>query len=133
MRKRERLEKNCKCCDKLIPNNNVYCDNTCQSTYQYNKYITEWLDGNHDGRKGKFLISNHIRRWLFEKYENKCGKCGWDVMNKYTGNIPLEVNHIDGQHINNRPENLELLCPNCHSLTETFRNTNNRTSTRVGR
>lgn len=32
----------------------------------------------------------------------------------------LEINHINGRHNDNRPENLRLLCPNCHSQTETF-------------
>ena len=38
--------------------------------------------------------------------------------------IPLEVHHIDGDKTNNKLENLQLLCPNCHSLTETYRGAN---------
>jgi hypothetical protein len=38
--------------------------------------------------------------------------------------IPLEVHHIDGNHLNNELENLQLLCPNCHALTENWRGKN---------
>lgn len=35
--------------------------------------------------------------------------------------LPLEVDHMDGDWRNNLPENLRLLCPNCHSATDTYR------------
>ncbi len=38
-----------------------------------------------------------------------------------TGRIPVEIEHIDGDWTNNLPSNLTLLCPNCHSLTPTYR------------
>ncbi|MFW5895280.1 MAG: HNH endonuclease [archaeon] len=33
----------------------------------------------------------------------------------------LEIEHIDGNAKNNREENLDLICPNCHSLTSTYK------------
>lgn len=91
----------------------------------YKKYIREWKQGKQNGMKGKSSISGHIRRYLFERAENKCEKCSWAKTNPTTGLVPLEVNHIDGNHKNNKEENLELLCPNCHSLTSNFRSLNN--------
>lgn len=45
--------------------------------------------------------------------------CG---LEKWQGkNIPLEVDHIDGNHENNKLTNLKLLCCNCHALTPTYR------------
>lgn len=48
-----------------------------------------------------------------------CEKCGISEWNG--GKITLELHHKDGNHTNNRLENLEILCPNCHSQTENFR------------
>ena len=115
-------EKLCLSCGKVIPNRNKYCDNICQGDFEYTTYIQEWKDGFQTGSKGvKTLgISNHLRRYMFEKYDNKCQRCGWNKLNEYTGLIPLTVHHIDGVNNNNKEENLELLCPNCHSLTENY-------------
>jgi len=68
--------------------------------------------------RGSYSLSCHIRKYLFRKYNNKCQKCGWNTMSDFTGKTPLEVSHIDGDFKNNKEENLELLCPNCHSLTK---------------
>lgn len=35
-------------------------------------------------------------------------------------NIPLELEHKNGNHFDNRIENLEILCPNCHAQTDTY-------------
>lgn len=91
---------------------------------KYLSYIERWKRGLESGMRGKTSISAHIRKYLFVKYNNKCCICGWCAVNPSTGRIPLEVEHVDGDHTNNREENLRLLCPNCHSLTPTFRSLN---------
>jgi Zn finger protein HypA/HybF involved in hydrogenase expression len=91
---------------------------------KYLAYIEKWKIGLKTGMRGKTAISAHIRRYLFEKFDFKCVMCHWDIVNKFTGNIPLEVNHIDGDYTNNQESNLELLCPNCHSLTDSYRSLN---------
>ncbi len=48
-------------------------------------------------------------------------RCGWCERNPATGRVPLELEHVDGDWRNARPENLLLLCPNCHALTPTFK------------
>ncbi len=40
--------------------------------------------------------------------------------------IPLELEHVNGNHSDNRIENLTLLCPNCHALTPTYRGKNKK-------
>jgi hypothetical protein len=91
---------------------------------QYINYIANWKAGLVNGMKGEYQISSHIIRYLREKFDNKCSKCGWNEINLYTKKIPLEVEHIDGNYRNNCEENLTLLCPNCHSLTSTYKGAN---------
>lgn len=48
----------------------------------------------------------------------KCFKCG---INEWCGeDLSLHIDHINGLSYDNRIENLRLLCPNCHSQTETY-------------
>ena len=51
--------------------------------------------------------------------DEKCEICNLKYWNGKQ--IPLELHHIDGNHLNNRIDNFQILCPNCHSLTENFR------------
>lgn len=101
-----------------------FCTKTCQQDYQYKKYIEEWKNGKQDGIRGNYGISRYIRKYLFNKYNCKCQLCGWGEVNKYTNLIPLELHHIDGNYKNNSENNLQLLCPNCHSLTESYKSHN---------
>ena len=104
----------------------TYCSNKCQCDYKYQEYIRKWKANLVDGNRGKktVLLSKHISRYLLEKYGEKCCLCGWDKRHPITGRVPLEVNHIDGNSSNNSEANLQLICPNCHSLTANFRNLN---------
>ena len=70
--------------------------------------------------------SNKLRIRLLEEniFEHKCYSCNH---NEWLGvPIPLELEHIDGNPSNNLKENLTLLCPNCHALTDTYRGKNSR-------
>ena len=48
-------------------------------------------------------------------------ECGWNKINPITNKVPIELEHIDGNSENNSLDNLKLLCPNCHSLTPTYK------------
>lgn len=52
--------------------------------------------------------------------QNCCERCG---LSEWMGEqIPIEVHHINGNHFDNRLENLQFLCPNCHALTDNYKN-----------
>ncbi|WP_184202414.1 HNH endonuclease [Armatimonas rosea] len=98
----------------------LYCSNRCQQEHQHHEYVKAWLAGEKDGARGVVEVSYHVKRWLKDTYGEKCCQCGWAERNLNTGLIPLHLDHIDGNWRNNRPENLRLLCPNCHALTATY-------------
>lgn len=58
---------------------------------------------------------------MLKKANYQCEKCGWNTINPYTNKVPLEIHHKDGNYKNTTENNLEVLCPNCHSLTNNFR------------
>lgn len=62
------------------------------------------------------LVKEGLKQW-------KCEKCGNEGV--WEGEeLVLELHHINGNHYDNRLENLQILCPNCHSQTDNFRNKN---------
>ena len=97
-----------------------FCSKNCQHEHIHKEYIKRWKNGKELGYKGQCSTSKHIRRYIFEKYNNKCSKCGWSKLNPYTNSIPLHLEHKDGNANNNNESNLDLLCPSCHSLTSTY-------------
>lgn len=125
--------KKCKHCGNDIVNRNKFCNNQCQRNYENEILILNWLNGINYTRKGGNSVPIWIRNYLIEEANNKCTKCGWNEINPFTNKIPLEIDHIDGDSDNNLKENLRVLCPNCHSLTSTFKNIGNRKSSRINR
>lgn len=113
----------CLNCEKELTwkrqNANKYCSNDCQREYQYKTRVSQWLN---EGKDWKGMIPNWVRRYLRESRGYACECCGiTDYMSKP---LTLEVDHIDGMSYNNSISNLRLLCPNCHSQTDTYKNRN---------
>ncbi len=122
----------CKSCKKKVKSGK-YCNNKCQQNYQSSLKINEWLDGENFVRRGGTTIPAWMRTELLKQSDQCCESCGWSEINESTGKVPLEIDHIDGDAHNNLRENLRVLCPNCHSLTRTYKNIGNRKSTRTHR
>jgi 5-methylcytosine-specific restriction endonuclease McrA len=57
-----------------------------------------------------------IKEGFFEYRCMVCQRTEWQ-----DSPMPLELHHINGDRMDHRLENLQLLCPNCHALTPTYR------------
>lgn len=95
-------------------------------------YLIDYLDGIESGTTNVGLLSSTVRRFILERENYTCQLCGWNEVHPISGTPPVEIHHKDGNGQNNRPENLQVLCPNCHSLTETYR-ARNKVSSRKER
>ncbi len=71
-----------------------------------------------------YIRSSKLRERLIREgyFERQCSSCRGKI---WLGKaMPLELDHINGDPVNNGLENLRLLCPNCHALTPTYRGRN---------
>jgi Zn finger protein HypA/HybF involved in hydrogenase expression len=68
------------------------------------------------------LTTGRIKKLLFD-YEIKKKECEECKIPDFYNNKPLalQLHHINGNNKDNNIENLQILCPNCHSQTQTFR------------
>ena len=77
---------------------------------------------------GKAIPYENLKSWevkrrrIFEERGRKCEICGWQEVNPHCGIIPVQIHHINGDNKDDRPENLIVVCPNCHALTDKFMN-----------
>lgn len=65
-----------------------------------------------------------LKKELIQLRGNRCEVCGLSTWNNQP--IPLEAHHIDGDRCNNNLDNLQLLCPNCHTLTPNYGSKNKK-------
>lgn len=115
--KRRKKEKNCIQCGKSLSRGAAkYCSSECQHIYAWTQ------------RKQTIEISGIeksskvAKKYLKEKYGVKCSICG---IHKWMGQeVPLVLDHIDGDSNNNNIDNLRLVCGNCDMQLPTYKGKN---------
>lgn len=120
-RVKARTTRHCDYCGNEMVNvkeGKKFCCFDCSANYRRKIKFDQIEAGNNN------LYVRNYRNYLIYKRGEKCESCGWDKVNPVTGNCPIELEHIDGNSENNSLDNLKLLCPNCHSLTPTYKNLN---------
>jgi hypothetical protein len=101
----------------------------CYETNQSGKGITkkgtpkfelnDILDGNHPHFQTYKLKNRILKEGLIDNVCSVCGITEW-----FGKPMNMELDHIDGNRSNHKLDNLRMLCPNCHSQTETYRSKN---------
>jgi hypothetical protein len=111
--------KKCKQCDNSCKNELTHCSNVC-------KFKTIWNRNRERVANGEPIDVQTIKKLFRMDVDiHWCELCG--LKDTWNGRpITLELDHINGDNKDNKYSNLRLLCPNCHSQTDTFKGRNKK-------
>ena len=119
---------NCKNSFTGYSNESKFCSKKCETKFKEKQSILDIESDN-------LVSSDSLRKYLMSKQNEKCSRCGWKERNKTSNTVCLDLHHKDGDSRNNILSNVELICPNCHSLTNNYKRvgSTDRKSTRLNR
>lgn len=80
---------------------------------------TSWNAGQRLKDWSRYSRATNLKKHLIKDRGNICQACSLETWLGFK--IKLEIHHVDGNRTNNQESNLKLLCPNCHSLTKSWR------------
>jgi len=102
----------CLNCGLNIARGHKYCNNKCQGEYIWKTNTIPKI------LRGECKSLKTIKKYLFEVRGEACEACS--TTKDWNGKkLTLQADHIDGNYYNNKVENIKILCPNCHSQTDT--------------
>lgn len=142
--------KKCPKCDSEHKKNGVFCSRKCANSRNFSEEsklkkslaligkpqpplteeqkivkiqkLVEFRKNKYENSSFDELGSENRKRRVLEEQNYLCNRCG--IKDWLGEKLTLELEHKDGNNKNNVRENLECLCPNCHSLTKTWRGRN---------
>lgn len=119
-----RSKNRCVDCATEISHTSTRCKPCDTANRRKDSHLSKWLKGDDVGyRSNPFVLPNGVRDYLLSEADYMCTKCRFDTKHP-DGSCILEINHIDGNASNHVKSNLEVLCPNCHALTDNYRSRN---------
>ncbi len=96
---------------RILQKLNVDTSHWTGQAWSKHQQLKDWSD---------YTRAQSVKSHLVKFRGHKCEDC--DRVTWKNKDIPLEIHHIDGDRTNNVYENLQLLCPNCHAMTDNWRN-----------
>lgn len=98
---------------KLLQKYKIDCSHWTGKSWNKDKQLKDWSD---------YKNNDRLRIHLIKIRGHQCEICKLDTW--LSKPIKIELHHMDGDRVNNDLSNLQLLCPNCHSMTDNFRSHN---------
>ena len=112
-------------CASKIPCNYVYCKehrNTRNGRYTWD-YFFKWKN-ELVACPTTVILPPALRLMLIEEAGFSCSECGFSEPHPIDGSSILEIDHVNGNGADHTYNNLRVLCPNHHTMTETYRSRN---------
>lgn len=117
VRGKRRIKTHCTRCSAEVSSRNKtgFCSTECRR----NTWVDEWIAGIRSGT-GKYQLTEWVREYVLDRAGRRCQAIDSRTGLQCIEDRILQVDHIDGNWTNDRPENLRAICPTCHALTPTY-------------